>query len=232
MSEPTVAPAPAAAAPTQPAPTPAPAPAAPPAAAPSATDPAAEIARLTAELETWKGHSRGWETKAKANLQAAQANAEREAKLAEVAKALGLPDPTPSAEQIAQQLTAAQQSTAQLARENAVLRAASAAGADPNALLDSRSFLDSIKAVDPTDTAAVQAAVQAAVAANPRYAATGAAPAGPQQPAAPVQMATAAGQFGQPAGNEQWTADDVAKASPAALSKAMAGGRLTNYLRS
>lgn len=229
MSEPTVAPAPAAAAPTAPA-TPPAAPAAAPAQPASATDLAAENARLQAELETWKGHSRTWEQRAKAK-------ADQEQNLAKVAQALGLEGATPDPATLAQQAAAAQARAAALARENAVLLAAQQTGADPAALLDSRAFLAQLENVDPTDRAAVAAAVQAAVAANPRYAAQPApAPApvaAPQQPAAPApRQASAAGQFGQPAVKEQWTAEDVAKASPAALSKAAREGRLTAYYNS
>jgi hypothetical protein len=49
-----------------------------------------------------------------------------------------------------------------------VFRAAQATDADPSALLDSRTFLAKLADVDPSDTAAVTAAIAAAVAANPR----------------------------------------------------------------
>ncbi len=182
------------------------------------------IARLRAELETWKGHSRTWEQRAKEKAQ-------RDDALAKVAAALGLEGATPTPEQIAQQLAAAQAEKAQLARERAVLLAAGAVGANAAALLDSRTFAQQLANIDPNDSTAVQAAIQAAVAANPIYAAQPATTA-PQQPAGPVRQASAAGQFGQPAGNAQWTADDVAKASPEALSKAMREGRLEAYLKS
>lgn len=181
------------------------------------------IARLTAERDEWKGHSRTWEERAKAKT-------DQEALLAKVAQTLGIEGAKPTAEQIAQQAAAAQATAKQLARENAVLLAAPTIGADAAALLDSHSFRTQLEQIDPNDRAAVAAAVQAAVAANPRYAAQAAAPAA--QPTAPVQMATSAGQFGQPAGDAQWTADDVAKASPAALSEAMAKGHLRNFLNS
>ena len=49
-----------------------------------------------------------------------------------------------------------------------MFRNAATAGGDPAALLDSASFLASLAAVDPSDTAAVTAAIQSAVTANPR----------------------------------------------------------------
>lgn len=214
MTDPTGAPEPAAAAPTTPP--------APPA---SATDPAAELARVTAELETWKGHSRNWETKAKANLDAARAAEANKELLAKVAGALGLEGATPDPAAIAQQLEAAKAQTAQLARERAVLLAAASNGADAAALLDSRAFLEQMAGIDPSDSMAVAEAVKAAVASNPRYAGAQPAPA----PAAPPAASPTAG-FAAPRNSEQWTADDVAKASPAQLAKAMRENKLTAYL--
>jgi hypothetical protein len=188
-------------------------------------DLAAENARLQAELATWKGHSRTWEERAKAK-------ADQEQNLAKVAQALGLEGATPDPAVLAQQVAAEKARSTALARENAVLVAASAAGADASALLDSRSFLATLENVDPTDRNAVQAAVQAAVAANPRYAAQAAAPQQPAAPATPPRQASAAGQFGQPAVKEQWTAEDVARATPEALSKAAREGKLKAYYAS
>ncbi len=215
MSDPTGAPEPAAAAPNTP-------PATPP-----ATDPAAELARLQTELDTWKGHSRNWEAKAKANLDAARAAEANKELLAKVAGALGLEGATPDPAVIAQQLEAAKAQSAQLARERAVLLAANGSGADAAALLDSRAFVDQLAALDPTDSAGIAEAVKTAVAANPRYASQAAAPAAPQPPAA----SPTAG-FGAPKSSDQWTAADVAKASPAALAKAMKEGKLSTYMGS
>jgi hypothetical protein len=211
------------------APPPQPAPATPPAGdatPPPVTDWQAEAARLQAEAERWKGHSRDWETKAKANLTAAQQAEANKEQLAKVAAALGLaPDTPPDPEQIAAELAAAKAQTAQLARERAVLLAAGPAGADAAGLLDSRAFTDSIKSIDPADTDAITAAIKTAVAVNSRYAAT------PTTPAAPAgARSNAAGGFAQPTTDRQWTADDVARATPAQLSKAMADGRLKSYM--
>lgn len=59
--------------------------------------------------------------------------------------------------------------------ELAVYRAAPDKNADAKALLDSRSFLQSIKDLDPTDAEAVAAAVEKAVQDNPKLAVTQAA---------------------------------------------------------
>jgi hypothetical protein len=102
----------------------------------------------------------------------AKQNAAEEAKkeLAQtVAKALGIvedetPDPAQLTAQVAEQTAAARQAQVELA----IYRNADAASGDPGALLDSRNFLTAIKDVDPSDSAAIQAAITAAVTANPR----------------------------------------------------------------
>lgn len=87
-----------------------------------------------------------------------------------MAAALGLKssddDLTP--EQLTQQLTTAQADAAQARLELSVFRSAPD-GVDAQALLDSRSFLQSVQNVDATDAAAVTAAVTAFIDANPRF---------------------------------------------------------------
>lgn len=205
-----------------PAPAPLAAPVAPPApAAPSATDPTAEIARLQAELDRTRGFSRDWENRAKANENAAPM-------LEQITKAMGLDKPDPAV--IGAQLAAAQAAQATLARENAVILAAQAAGANAAALIDSKAFGKQIETIDPGDRAAIAAAVQAAVTANPQYAATAtAAPAA----TAPARQANTATDFnGSPGGNRQWTAEDIKRATPAAAQKAMDAGLLNDYMAS
>lgn len=183
-----------------------------------------------AEVEEWKGHSRTWETRARGNQQAEQAAAQRDAQLAEIAKALGLAPETPDPEKIASQLQAAQAEKADLARQNAVLLAAHSTGADVNALLDSRSFLQSIANVDPNDRAAIAAAVKAAVDANPRYAAQLPAP---QQPAPPPRQASTAGSFNAAPGTARQLGEaDMKGMSGAEISKAMSQGLFKEYLNS
>lgn len=77
------------------------------------------------------------------------------------------PDPVEAAKQAAAERDAATATAAQAARELAIFKAAAAAGANPNALLDSNSFTASVKDIDPTDGAAITAAITAAVQANP-----------------------------------------------------------------
>lgn len=149
-----------------------PAPAAP---TPGSDDTAATIARLETELAAARAEA--GKTRVTAKQKAADdARAELTAQL------LGILDPSKagqpaSPEELTQQLTAAQAQARQTAVELAVYRAAPAAGANPDALLDSRQFAASLADVDPADTDAVTAAIKAAVTANPRL---GAAPTGPQ----------------------------------------------------
>ena len=110
-----------------------------------------------------------------------------------VGKALGFVkddepvDPT----KLTEQLTAAGADARQAKIELAVFRASQATDADPSALLDSTSFLAKLKDIDPTDSAAVTAAITSAVASNPRL---GAAPGTPRPPAPnPAQGSSASG---------------------------------------
>lgn len=97
-----------------------------------------------------------------------------------IGKALGLikdGEKAPDADQLARDLAAAQKDGQQARVELAVYRAAGKAGADADALLDSRAFLDSLKDVDPTDAKKVGALIKTALDDNPRYRASGQAPA-------------------------------------------------------
>jgi hypothetical protein len=225
MTEPAVVPAaPAAATATAPAVDPAPVATPAPAAA-------APVVDQAAETEKWKAIARQNEARAKANADAAKTSEQQRELLAKVAAQLGLTTETaadPAA--IAAKLAAAENESRSRAREIAVLRAAQGLGADGDALLDSRGFMAQLADIDPTDISAVKAVVTAAVAASPaKYGKTAAAPAGPE----PVRQASTAGTFdGAPGGNRQWTADDVKRATPAAVTKAMHDGLLRDYMAS
>jgi len=69
-------------------------------------------------------------------------------------------------DELAKDLAAERTAKTTTARELAIFKAASAAGADPAKLLDSNSFMTSVQGLDPTDGAAVAAAITAAVTAN------------------------------------------------------------------
>ena len=87
----------------------------------------------------------------------------------ELLKKLGLTkdgDEAPDPAKVAADLAAEREARANTARELAIFKAASAAGADPAKLLDSNSFLTSVKGIDPSDGDAIAAAITAAVTAN------------------------------------------------------------------
>ncbi|MFM9675780.1 hypothetical protein [Streptomyces brasiliscabiei] len=143
-------------------------------------DPAATIARLQKELKTANGEA----AKARTTAKKSAADEARNEIVQELGKALGLikdddktpPDPAVLKQQI-ESATAAHRETAV---ELAVYRGAAKHGADPDALTDSRAFLNSIKGLDPTDeefAKKVNAAIKAAVADNPKLKAASQAPA-------------------------------------------------------
>ncbi|MEV1079878.1 hypothetical protein AB0I98_16775 [Streptomyces sp. NPDC050211] len=142
--------------------------------------PAATIARLQKELKQANGDA----AKARTNAKKAAADEARTEIVQELGKALGLikddkdtpPDPAALTAKI-EQATAAHRETAV---ELAVYRGAAKHGADPDALTDSRTFLRSIKDLDPSDEGfakAVQTAIKKAVEDNPKLKAAGQAPA-------------------------------------------------------
>ena len=118
-----------------------------------------------AEIERLRKENGATRTNAKA-----QAAADARNEFAQtIGKALGLikEDETVDPAKLAEQLitSGAETRTAQVAL--AVYKAAGTI-ADPGALLDSTSFLASLKDIDPNDPAAITAAITTAVAANPR----------------------------------------------------------------
>lgn len=165
-------------------------PAAPPAppqppATPPATPPAAEPPVAAADVQSlpdWaqkmigdlRNEAAGNRTKAKS------AEDERNELLASIGKALGVTDDEqPDPAKLAADLEATQ-ADARVARiEAAAVRAAVKAGANPDALLDSRSFLDTAAKLDPTAdsfSTDLESAITKALEANPTLKTTGQAP--------------------------------------------------------
>ncbi|MFZ3569273.1 hypothetical protein ACNYS0_20185 [Streptomyces sp. BH034] len=141
-------------------------------------DPADTIARLERELAD--ARKEAGKTRTTAKQRAAD-----EARQDLTQQLLGILDPSKAGQQatpeeLTQQLEAEQAKARTTAVELAVYRTARDAGGDPDALLDSRSFAAAIADLDPSDTAAVRAAVEQAVADNPKLAAE-------QQPAGPAR---------------------------------------------
>lgn len=130
---------------------------------PPQDDPAA----LRAEIERLRRENGA----ARVNAKAAAAAEAKQAYAQEIGKILGLvPNEGPvDAAKLTDQLAVAQQASRQSSLELAVFRAADAAGANPTALLDSRSFLATVAGTEPADMAAITQAITQAVAANPAF---------------------------------------------------------------
>lgn len=99
--------------------------------------------------------------------------------LAQIAKILNPDAEKPDATEIPQQLAQAQAESVATARELAIYKAANKNGADPDKLVDSRSFMDSVKNLDPAADdfkSKVADAIKEAVKTNTGLAAAQAAP--------------------------------------------------------
>jgi hypothetical protein len=172
--------------PAQPAPPAAPpAPATPPATPPWGDDKNFDAAKAWKLIEGLRADKSNVDEKVKAATEAAEKSI-----VERLGKALGVmgEDKTPTAEELAEQVKKAQGTNSALQVENAVLRLAGPAGANAQALLDSRSFMDSIAKIDPSDSEAVKNAITQAVSSNKALAAqagafTGGMPGGFQEPA-------------------------------------------------
>jgi hypothetical protein len=166
-----------------------------------------------------------------------------------IAKALGLKPEEATPEQIMAERDAAHaraEASAAAARssavELAVFRAASQAGVNAGALLDSRTFVSTLDGLDPADQSFAQAVadkIAAAVETNPAWKAPvpAAAPAGapqapplapvaPQPPAIPASGPQGAFQSPPPPGGRQLTEADVKAMNPQDVLKAMNAGLL------
>lgn len=86
---------------------------------------------------------------------------------AALAKAMGVEEEAPDPAKLTEQLTAQTGVARQAQVELAVYRAAGSLEGDPARLLDSRSFMNAVANVDPTDATAVSEAIKTALEANP-----------------------------------------------------------------
>lgn len=192
----------------------------PPAAPPADTPPVAAAESVDA-LPTWAqkiiADARSGEANYRTKAQTAAEAAQKEL-TDKLAVALGLkPDAATDPAALTASLTEAQANAQRAARELAIFKAASTAGADPNRLLDSNSFMSSVSQVDPGDGAAVQAAIQAALAANPLLKA--------------VQAAAASGtELGGSGETGQITEQQLAAMSPEEKVAALKAGKLQHLL--
>jgi hypothetical protein len=135
-----------------------------------------------------------------------------------IATALGLkPDAATDPAALTAALTEAQAKSTAAARELAIFKAAASAGADPSKLLDSNSFTSSVSGLDPSDGAAISAAITAAVAANPNLKA--------------VLAAAASGtELGGTGETGQITEQQLAAMSPEEKVAALKAGKLQHLL--
>jgi hypothetical protein len=108
---------------------------------------------------------------ARVNAKQAAATEAKQEYAQQIGKILGLvaDDQTADPAKLTEQLTTTQAAAQQALLELAVYKAAAAAKADPAALLDSRAFLTKASGIDPTDTAALAAAISEATTSNPRF---------------------------------------------------------------
>lgn len=125
---------------------------------------APDVEALRAELADWRSKAEG-----------------QQGVVDKIAAALGIgtAGTPPTVEQVTEQLATAQTEARERAVDLAVFRAAPAANADPDALLDSTAFRRRVADLDPAGAKfgeQVAAAIADAVKANPRLAATSAAP--------------------------------------------------------
>ena len=159
--------------PGAPAPAPAPTPQ-PPASTPAPNPPAEDIASLPEWAQKQIRDARAEAGKARTDAKTAAANEARQALAAEVARALGLaPEVPPDPAQLTAQIELARDQAWASGVELHVFRFAAQAGADPEALLDSRAFitsLDDLAEIDPASPefkTQLQAKVQEAAAKYP-----------------------------------------------------------------
>jgi hypothetical protein len=160
-----------------------------------------------------RGEAAKYRTEAKTAAEQAQAELTDR-----FAKVFGLKeDAAADPEALAKAVSEAQQKAARSARELAIFKAASTAGADPSRLLDSNSFMSSVAGLDPSDGAAVSAAIQAALTANPNLKA--------------VQAAAASGtELGGSGETGQITEQQLAAMSPEQVAAALREGKLAHLL--
>lgn len=138
----------------------------PPAQPPAGETPEQTIARLTAELTSARQEA----GKSRVNAKQAAAEEARQSLVQELGKALGLvkTDEPVDPAKLTAQLTEQQATAAAAQVQLAVFKAAAKHGADAESLLDSNSFLRSLDGLAPTDADKIDAAIKAAVDANPK----------------------------------------------------------------
>lgn len=112
------------------------------------------------------------------------AEQQTQAVLKAVQQALGIQSATDDPKELANQLSSAQTETASAKLQLALYRSPAARTADIDGLLDSRSFQEAVKGLDPSNGPAIQQAIQQFVEQNPRFKTSGGGDTGAVVPAA------------------------------------------------
>lgn len=181
----------------------------------ASTNPWEDPEAAKAEIEKLRRENASSRTNAKA-----KAAEEAKKELAQtIGKALGLVEDEPvDPAQLTEQLTKAQREQRQAALELAIYRSTPDATV-ANALLDSRSFLEKVADLDPSDGIAIAAAVGDAVQSNPAL--------GKRVPAPnPAQGSSGSG----PVRPGQLNKSDLAHMRPEEIDKARKEGRLDDLM--
>lgn len=134
---------------------------------PPADNPWADPEKAKAEIERLRAEN----GKERTNAKTKAAEDARNELVKELGKALGFVkdgDAKPDPEALTKQISTLSTEATQAKTELAVYKAASKAGADADALLDSRGFLAKLTDIDPTDTKAITKAIEDAVKDNPK----------------------------------------------------------------
>ncbi|WP_369778842.1 hypothetical protein [Streptomyces sp. R33] len=184
------------------------------------TPPAGDQPRMydAAYVDNLRKENASWRTKLRESEQAQDA---RYTGLLDQLKAAGIQlGDKPDADALQASLTAAQTERRDALVRAALYETAAEHGANPAALRDSMSFLQSVKDIDPTDSAALVAAAKAAVAANPILSAT---PAGPARGGADLSG-------GGGSDPRQLTEDDLSRMTAEQIVEAQDKGLLRNLL--
>ena len=187
-----------------------------------------DIASLPEPVQKIIRDARAEASKARTTAKANAADEARKELAAQVAKALGIQvgDEPPDPAQLAAQVEAAKRQAATSALHLSVYQAAGQTGADPDRLLDSRSFLshlDSAVTAAPGTaefTTQITDAVKSWTDGHPQFKTAGQAPAA--RSSAPIT--------GGPGEGAPITEEQLRQMTPEQITEALAAGRLTHLL--
>ncbi|WP_242882594.1 hypothetical protein [Actinomadura litoris] len=214
-------------------PTPPSAPGSPPATPAPAPPAPGDVASLPDWARKLITDARGEAAKTRTTAKQAAAEQARAELTTQIGRALGLitdEDTAPDPAALTDQLVAAQNDARRRTIELAVYQAAGRLGADPDAILDSRTFADSVSDLNPSDeafTARLTERIAAALEANSRLRVPPPAPA----PSPPPVPQAAGGEFpGAPATSAAITEAALGSMTPEQITAAFQNGSLSHLL--